>query len=149
VTITAPTTLGGYRLMTGTQADQMRARLDTLEPGQHSSAFYAAAGDSTQPVLIVFAHTSATDAKLADDLDRYSADYLNTDFMDGAKVANPKVVPSGPTGGETQCGQNTTELLCSWTDSGSAGSLITSLDSGINIDQLASLTARFRAAAEH
>jgi hypothetical protein len=142
-----PTTLGDYQLMTGTQADQLRAQLNASEPGEHSSAFYAA-GDLTRPLIVVVARTSATDAKLAEDLDQYSAHYMNNTVMAGAKVTDAKEFPSGPAEGETQCGRNTTELLCAWTDSGSVGWLVTGPDSGISIDQLAALTSRFRATAE-
>ena len=69
--------------------------------------------------------------------------------MAGAQVADPQVVDPGPAGGQTQCGQDTNEMLCTWTDSATTGSVVASLTSSLSIEQLASLTLAFRVDAEH
>ncbi|MEY9871899.1 hypothetical protein ABH931_001372 [Streptacidiphilus sp. MAP12-33] len=153
VTITAPASLDDYQLMTGTTADQLRTQLQGKVSGdlspQHVLNFYSGAGAPTRPVLIVVTDTSAVDSRLAADLDAHSADNLNADFMAGGQVSRPQVFPLGTDGnGEMQCGQNTEETICQWTDAGSQGVLVTALNNGISVQDLATLTARFRTAAE-
>ncbi|SEK29069.1 hypothetical protein SAMN05414137_101390 [Streptacidiphilus jiangxiensis] len=148
VTISAPATLDDYQLMTGATADQLQSEVAARTSGQQVVNFYTTSGDPTRPVLVAMTDTSALDARLASDLDQYSADYENTQFLAGAGVTDAKVLPLG-SDGEMQCGQNSTEEVCTWTDAGSEGSLTTTRISNIDMDQLTTLTMAFRSSAEH
>ncbi|MFE8950453.1 hypothetical protein [Streptomyces sp. NPDC007856] len=149
LTITPPTTLGSYKLMTGTQADLLNARIAGKLPKHYAVVFYTTASKPTQPVVEVFSDTSTTDPQLAQELAQYSADYEDTDLMAGARITDAKVFNPGSASGKMQCGQNNVELLCGWADSGTVGGLISNLTTGLNVQQIASLTQEFRAAAEH
>jgi hypothetical protein len=149
LTITPPTTLGSYRLMTGTQADRLNTQIARKLSKHYAAVFYATASKPTQPVIVVFSDTSTTDPQLEQELAQHSADYENTDLMAGARITDAKVFNPGSASGKMQCGQNNVELLCGWTDSGTVGGLMSNLTSGLNVQQIASLTQEFRAAAEH
>ncbi|MER6735989.1 hypothetical protein [Streptomyces puniciscabiei] len=147
--ITPPTTLGSYRLMNGTQADRLNAQIAGKLPEHYAVVFYATASKPTQPVVEVFSDTSTADPQLAQELARKSADYENTDLMAGAHLTGARVFNPGSKGGKMRCGQNSVELLCGWTDSGTIGGLVSNVTSGLNAQQIASLTQEFRATAEH
>ncbi|MFF3920742.1 hypothetical protein ACFYZB_46635 [Streptomyces sp. NPDC001852] len=149
LTVTPPTTLGSYRLMTGRQADLLNARIAGKLPKHYAVVFYTTARKPTQPVLEVFSDTSTADPQLAQELTRQSADTENSDLMAGARVTDAKVFTPGSAGGKVRCGKNNAEVLCAWADSGTVGGLLSNLSSGINVQQIASLTQEFRAAAEH
>ncbi|MEV6115983.1 hypothetical protein AB0L59_26650 [Streptomyces sp. NPDC052109] len=111
--------------------------------------FYTTARKPTQPVLEVFSDTSTADPQLAEELAQQSADTENSDLMAGARVTDAKVFNPGSAGGKVRCGENNAELLCAWADSGTVGGLLSNLSSDVNVQQIASLTQEFRAAAEH
>ncbi|MFH8342659.1 hypothetical protein [Streptomyces sp. AM6-12] len=149
LTVTPPTTLGSYRLMTGEQADLLNARIAGKLPKHYAVVFYTNATSPAQPVLEVFSDTSTADPQLAQELTQQSADTENSGLMAGAHITDAKVFDSGSAGGKVRCGRNSAELLCAWADSGTVGGLLSNLSSGINVQQIASLTQEFRAAAEH
>ncbi|MGW1169109.1 hypothetical protein [Streptomyces sp. NPDC002550] len=149
LTVTPPATLSSYRLMTGAQADRLNAQVAGKLPKHYAVVFYTTASKPTQPVLEVFSDTSANDPQLAQELAQYSAAYENTDSMAGARITDAKEFTPGSAGGKMRCGTNNVELLCSWADSGTIGGLLSSVTSGLNVQQIASLTQEFRAAAEH
>ncbi|MGW3172718.1 hypothetical protein [Streptomyces sp. NPDC001153] len=149
LTITPPTTLGRYRLMTGTQADRLNAQIAGKLPKHYAAVFYTTASKPTQPVVEAFSETSTTDPQLAQELAQYSADYEDINLMAGARITDATVVNPGSVGGKMRCGRNNVELLCAWADSGTVGGLVSNVTDGLDVQQIASLTQEFRAAAEH
>ncbi|MFE9451902.1 hypothetical protein [Streptomyces sp. NPDC006739] len=149
LTITPPATLGSYRLMTGTQADRLSAQIAAKQTEFHTVSFYTTASEPTRPVVEVLSATSTTDPKLAQELAQHSADYENTSFMAGAHMSDAKIFNPGSAGGRMRCGSNSAQLLCAWTDSSTIGGLVSNATSGLDVQQIASLTQQFRVAAEH
>ncbi|MEU8695620.1 hypothetical protein [Streptomyces sp. NPDC048665] len=69
--------------------------------------------------------------------------------MAGAQITDAEDFNPGSTGGKMRCGKNNVELLCGWADSGTVGGLLSNVTSGLNAQQIASLTREFRNSAEH
>jgi hypothetical protein len=143
LSITAPSDLGDYRLMSAAQLAQYPDARPAADGAD--TVYYATSGG--QPVLKVVTAAAADNPDLARDLGEMPAGKVNQAQLDSAQVEHAQTLDSGPAGGVMQCGKNTTNAVCSWTDSSTTGFLVAALD-GFTMDQLADLTREFRSAAE-
>jgi hypothetical protein len=157
--IVVPTSVGGYRRLTGSVADRLSSSMRKSmgqSQGKYAEAYskakiaiYAKNGDATHP--LIFVGLSGNDSPaIAEELrSRSASEEVDSTFL-GMGMGDAKDYPPGPLGGVLRCGSaplgGENAAACAWADSSTVGAVLTPR-SGV-VTTLAGTTVDLRNAAE-